>query len=373
MSEQRLMKDMLGEQAILQISQALAKCLTDFPQQKFIQQALTGLNELELKQRVEYLISVLADYLPVDFADAADVLITVKHNWLKLSSANSSTSFAAWPLIDYVAIYGLSQPETALNVLKILTPVFSAEFAIRPFITQHFDITYRHLLKWAGDSDEHVRRLASEGSRPRLPWGKRLTEFCDNPEPIFLILEQLKDDESLYVRRSVANNLNDIAKDHPAKVISLCQSWSVSATAERQWLIRHALRSLVKSGYSDAFVLLGYSCNPQITIPTFKLSETCVILGNNLKIEVLLQSASVETQKMVIDYKIHHVKANGSRTSKVFKWKNITLHGQQTVALSKSHPFKLITTRKYYAGTHTVELLINGVSYVSAEFELRLI
>jgi 3-methyladenine DNA glycosylase AlkC len=371
MSEQKLMKDMLGEQAISQISQTLAMCLTDFPQQKFIEQARAGLNELELKQRVEHLIAVLADYLPADFADAADVLISAKHNWHRLAPSDNLGSFAAWPLIDYVAVYGLSKPETALNVLKILTPLFSAEFAIRPFIIQHFDMTYKYLLGWASESDEHVRRLASEGSRPRLPWGKRLTQFCDNPDPLFPILEQLKDDSSLYVRRSVANNLNDIAKDHPAKVLSLCQSWSAGASAERQWLIRHALRSLVKSGYSETFALLGYSKYPQIT-PIFKLIETRVVLGDNLEIETLLQSESVETQKLVIDYRIHHVKANGSRTRKVFKWKNITLNCQQAVVLSKSHPFKLITTRKYYAGTHVVELLINGVSYASAEFELRL-
>jgi 3-methyladenine DNA glycosylase AlkC len=300
MSEQKLMKDMLGEQAVSQISQALSLCLTDFPQQQFIKQALAGLNELELKQRVDHLIVVLADYLPADFADAADVLISVKHHWPELSSANSWGSFNAWPLVDYVSVYGLNQPEIALNVLKNLTPLFSAEFSIRPFITQHFDITYQHFLIWARDSDEHVRRLASEGSRPRLPWGKRLTPFCENPAPIFPILEHLKDDASLYVRRSVANNLNDIAKDHPSKVISLCQSWSLGASAERQWLIRHALRSLVKAGYSEAFALLGYSKNPQIT-PIFRLIETSVVLGNNLEIETLLQSESVETQKLVID------------------------------------------------------------------------
>lgn len=373
MSEQKLMKDMLGEQAISQISQVLAICLIDFPQQQFIKQALAGLNELELKQRVDHLVVVLADYLPEDFADAADVLISVKHHWPKQSSTDSWGSFTAWPLVDYVSAYGLHQPKIALNVLKILTPLFSAEFAIRPFITQHFEITYQHLLNWTSDSDEHVRRLASEGSRPRLPWGKRLTQFCDNPAPIFPILEQLKDDASLYVRRSIANNLNDIAKDHPGIVLRLCESWSVDASAERQWLIRHALRSLVKSGYSAAFVLLGYSSDPQITIPIFKVMETSVMLGNNLKIETLLKSESVEIQKLVIDYRIHHVKANGTRTSKVFKWKNITLHGQQTIALNKRHPFKIITTRKYYAGSHVIELLINGVSYASAEFELRLL
>lgn len=367
------MKDQLGEQAVVQISQILVMCLADFPQQQFINQALAGLNELELKQRVDHLIVVLADYLPEDFADAADILISVKHYWPELSSADSWGSFTAWPLIDYVAVYGLNQPEIALNVLKKLTPLFSAEFAIRSFIELHFDITYQHLMLWSVDTDEHVRRLASEGCRPRLPWGKRLTQFCDDPAPIFPILERLKDDTSLYVRRSVANNLNDIAKDNPVKVIELCESWSVGASVERQWLIRNALRSLVKSGYSEAFVLLGYSSSPQIAIPRFKLIESSVILGNNLEIETALQSESVETQKLVIDYRIHHVKANGSRTSKVFKWKNITLHRQQTVSLSKRHPFKLITTRQYYAGKHIVELLINGVSYASAEFELRLL
>jgi len=373
MSEQKLMKDQLGEHAISQISQVLSICLTDFHQQQFIKQAMAGLYELELKQRVEHLIAVLADYLPVDFADAADVLLSMKRHWPNLSSVDSWGSFTAWPLIDYVAVYGLNQPEIALTVLKKLTPLFSAEFAIRPFIEQHFDVTYQHLLRWTTDADENVRRLASEGSRPRLPWGKRLTQFCGDPDPILPILDQLKDDASLYVRRSVANNLNDIAKDHPAKVIRLCQSWSVDASAERQWLIRHALRSLVKSGHSEASVLLGYSNNPQLIIPIFQLNETRVMLGDTLKIEALLQSESVDTKKLVIDYRIHHVKANGSTTSKVFKWKNITLDGRQTISLKKRHSFKIITTRKYYAGTHVVDLLINGVSYATTEFELRLI
>tara|TARA_R110002050_G_scaffold9504_3_gene33506 strand:+ start:23818 stop:24933 length:1116 start_codon:yes stop_codon:yes gene_type:complete len=371
MGEQKLMKDQLGEQAVVQISQVLTMCLADFPQQQFINQALAGLDELELKQRVDHLIAVLADYLPADFAAAANVLLAAKEHWSKFGE--SWGSFTAWPLIDYVAVYGLAQPVIALKVLKNLTTLFSAEFAIRPFIEQHFDITYRHLMLWSVDADLHVRRLASEGSRPRLPWGKRLMQFCDDPTPIFPILERLKDDGSLYVRRSVANNLNDIAKDHPAKVIELCLNWSIDASIERQWLIRHALRSLVKLGCQEVFVLLGYSSNPQVTISQFELLEPRVVLGNTLEIETVLQSESVESQKLVIDYRIHHVKANGSTTNKVFKWKNITIGGQQTLILKKRHPFKLITTRQYYPGTHILELLINGVSYATVEFELCLL
>lgn len=369
----QLMKDKLGLEAIEQISEALRVCLIDFDQQQFINQALNGLDELELKQRVDHLITVLADYLPVDFVEVAKVLIAIKDYWLSLPTTNSWEAFTAWPLVDYVAVYGLKQPKLALQVLKTLTPLFSAEFAIRPFLEQYYDITYQQLIVWATDPDEHVRRLASEGSRPRLPWGKRLSKFCHNPAPLFPILDELKDDSSLYVRRSVANNLNDIAKDHPNKVINLCRTWSLDASVERQWLICHALRSLVKSGHQDVFVLLGYTKNPQVKLSSFKLTETSLVLGDFLEIEVTLQSKTSDTQKLVIDYKLHHVKANGSTTSKVFKWKNITLDKQQVIELSKRHSFKKITTRQYYSGIHTVELLINGVSYVSADFELRLL
>lgn len=371
MSEQKLMKDQLGEQAVNRISQVLTLCLTDFPAQQFINQALVGLEKLELKQRVEHLIVVLADYLPADFADAADVLLAVKQHWPDgTTSRESWGGFTAWPLIDYVAVFGLNHPEIALNVLKNLTSLFSAEFAIRPFIAQHADLTHAFLMKWTRDDDVHVRRLASEGSRPRLPWGKRLTQFCEDPAPLFPILGNLKDDSSLYVCRSVANNLNDIAKDHPLRVIKLCQSWLVDASTERKWLIRHALRSLVKQGYSEVFVLLGYSECPKVVLLNFQLAKTTILLGDNLDIDTLLQSDSIETQKLVIDYRIHHVKANGSTSSKVFKWKNITLHGQTSLVLKKRHPFRLITTRQYHAGTHFVELLINGVSYATTKFEL---
>jgi 3-methyladenine DNA glycosylase AlkC len=373
MSEQKLMKDQLADQAITQISQALAACLTDFPQQAFIRQALDGLEELELKQRVNHIIVVLAAYLPVDFIQAAEVLIAVKQYWLGLPSVDKWGDFTAWPFIDYVAVYGINEPRLALDVLKILTPVFSAEFAVRAFIELHFDISHQQLMLWTTDADPHIRRLASEGSRSRLPWGKRLSQVCNNPDPIFPILEKLKDDTSLYVRRSVANSLNDIAKDHPEKVINLCQSWSVNASIERQWLIRHALRTLVKSGHQDVFVLLGYSKNPQIIVSQFSLTDTRIVLGDFIGIEVLVKSASLDTQKIVIDYKIHHIKANGLTTTKVFKWKNISLLSQQAMTLNKRHLFKLITTRRYYPGRHTVEILINGVSYGSADFELQIV
>jgi len=372
MDKPQLIKDQLGQHAVITLSQTLSNVMDGFPAEQFIIDANAGFDELALKQRVSHLITVLANYLPVDFIGAAKVLIAIKLHWQQTDANASWSSFTVWPLIDYVAVYGLEQPELALNVLKTLTPLFTAEFALRPFIEQHFELTYRHLLTWCNDEDAHVRRLASEGIRPRLPWGKQLSQLRKDPQAIFQILELLKDDSSLYVQKSVANNLNDIAKDHPEKVIKLCQQWQRDATDERFWIIRHGLRSLVKAGRADVFPLLGYSEKLAIKIAQFKLAETEIKVGQNLTISVLLLSRSTDRQKMVIDYRIYHVKANGTLTNKVFKWRNISLAPQQAVALQKRHSFKLISTRKYYAGKHAIELLINGVSYGKIKFNLVL-
>jgi len=372
MSEQKLMKSGLATDAVLRICTVLADIIDDFPVAQFQKDALDGLDDLELKQRVDHLISILADYLPEDFQKTAEVLLQVKQYWDWGDEHDALSSFAAWPLVDYVAEYGLEQPEISLNVLKELTPLFSAEFAIRRFIEQHFELTHTTLLQWTHDPDEHVRRLACEGIRPRLPWGKRLVEFCKNPEPILPIIEQLKDDPSLYVRKSVANNLNDISKDNPDRVIALCQLWNIEASPERQWLIRHALRSLVKQGRQEVFPLLGYSETVNVSISTFSLRNKTVEIGDSLDFELILASSSAQIQKLVLDYKIHHVKANGSTTSKVFKWKNITLHEGQPHSLNKLHPFKVITTRKYYPGEHAIEILLNGQSMAFQKFDLVL-
>jgi len=370
MSEQKLMKFGLSTDAVKRICAVLTEIIDDFPSQSFTNNALKDLDDLELKQRVEYLIDVLADYLPTDFEKTADILLQVKQHWDWGDENDALSGFAAWPLIDYVAVHGLNHPTLALAVLKELTSLFSAEFAIRPFITEHFDVSYKTLLVWTIDSDEHVRRLASEGIRPRLPWGKRLVQFCDDPDAIFPILERLKDDSSLYVRKSVANNLNDISKDNPDKVIALCENWNQAVTSERKWIIRHALRSLVKEGREEVFPLLGYSENVELSVSEFKLESEVVQLGKHLEVELSLSSSSRQIQKLVLDYKIHHMKANGRTSSKVFKWKNITLAAGETVSFGKQHPFKIISTRQYYEGKHSIELLINGKPFGTHTFEL---
>jgi 3-methyladenine DNA glycosylase AlkC len=365
-----LMKHQLGIDAITTISRALSSVLDGFNEEQFISDARDGIEVLELKQRVTHLIAVLHHHLPIDFTDAAHVLIEIADEWHDTNLTASWGTFTAWPLIDYVAVYGLEDPELSLQVLKKLTPLFSAEFAIRPFIEQHFELTHQTLLSWCLDDNEHVRRLASEGSRPRLPWGKQLPLFRADPNPILPILDLLKDDDSVYVRKSVANNLNDISKDNPDVVIELCQQWIKVASAERKWIIHHALRSLIKQGRAEVFPLLGYTETPEVELNQFYLDKPQVKLGEYIGLSLELHSQSNKSQKLVIDYKVHHLKANGSHTSKVFKWKNITLLAKGSAILSKSHPFKEITTRNYYPGTHAIELLVNGKSMAYLEFEL---
>ena len=354
-----LLKERLADDAIVQIAHVFSAITPNFASQDFIHQAQSGIAELELKARVYYLINVLADYLPRDFSQTALLLQQVPPHW-PANAEQGDYGFAAWPLIDYVAVYGLAYPDIALQTLKILTPLFTAEFAIRPFLQQHFDLTYGYLQQWARDDNYHVRRLASEGCRPRLPWGQRVPYLMSNHQEIITILEQLKDDNSDYVRRSVANNLNDISKDYPEKVIGVAQRWLANEpTVHRQWIIKHATRGLVKSGHADVLALLGFSQKLNIKNLDFSLNKTQISMNETVKLS--LSFCLPKAQNLVIDYALHLPRANGKKSIKVFKWKTGLLAAGEH-HLSQNYTFKVITTRRYYLGEHYFEVLVNGQS-----------
>ena len=372
MKEERvLMKDGLGAAALERSAAAIERCMPGFPKAKFLGQALDGLDALELKERVHHVIAVLAGFLPADFPDAAQILARLPGHWDGGDPDNPLRGFAAWPLIDYTAVYGLDHPDTALDLLRDLTVLFSAEFAVRPFIRLHPETAYAHMTQWCDHTDPHVRRLASEGNRPRLPWGERLPGFIADPSPVLALLEKLKDDPSEYVRRSVANNLNDISKDHPELVLQTCYRWLDDASDERRWIVRHATRTLVKSGHPDVFPLLGYTENPEISVESFRLEDTRVALGDALAFRFALTSTSKAEQKIVLDYGIHFMKANGTQNRKVFKLKSVTLKPGEVVEITKRHPIKPITTRTYYPGEHKLEVLVNGVGIADVDFLLQ--
>ena len=371
MGEQRAMKDGLNRTAIERIAGALDRAAPGFAKDAFIERAITGLDRLELKQRVQHVIEVLGEFLPKDFKQTAAILSGLAKVWDKGDPADSLRGFAAWPLIDFVAVHGLDEPETALPVLRELTPLFTAEFAIRPFIQNHLELTLTALRLWSLDENEAVRRLVSEGTRPRLPWGARLDSFVKDPSPVLPLLEKLKDDPSESVRRSVANHLNDIGKDHPELLLDLCERWSQNASSNRKRLIRHAVRSLVKQGRPRVFPLLGYDPSPKIEIGDFSLSPGVLDMGGTLSMNLTLQSRSDREQSFVLDYVIDFVKANGKTAPKVFKWRNVVLPAGSEATFTKTHTIKPITTRVYYPGRHKAALLINGVVRGDAYFLLN--
>jgi len=365
-----LMKNGLAKPAIQRISNALAQLDNNFDAQAFEQQALLNLEQLELKERVDHIINALHQSLPQSFEQALSILLKVKEVWDHGDPDDPLRTFAAWPITDYIAKFGLSSPEKSLEGLKYLTALFSAEFAIRPFIIRYPELCHQYFEQWISDEDEHVRRLVSEGTRPRLPWGIRLKSFVEKPQVNIELLDALATDESLYVRRSVANHLNDIAKDHPGVVIDTCQRWFDRKSKNMNWLISHATRTLVKAGHMEVFPLLGYSKSPKISCDEITLSNDKISLGEAITFSANLSSTIQSTQKIVVDYALYFVKANGEQKAKVFKIKNISLKANESHLIEKSFSFKAISTRKYYLGQHKIVILINGKPLISTAFEL---
>jgi 3-methyladenine DNA glycosylase AlkC len=366
---QPLLKDGLNAASVKRIANALLDVAPDFPAKPFRQKALKGLDKLELKDRIYHIIEALHQTLPKDFKVSARLLTKLKKKW-QTGNEDDRYGFAAWAITDYVGVHGIEHPKLALPLLQQLTSLFSAEFAIRPFIQRYPQQTWIHLHEWAEHENEHVRRLASEGCRPRLPWGTQLQELIADPMPIIALLDKLKDDSSEYVRRSVANNLNDISKDHPDLVVKICKRWQKGKSSEREWIIRHATRSLVKKGHPDVFSLLGYTDKPKIKLNSIELSTTQLKLGQTLEFSAVLDSTIKKSQKLVVDYAIHYMKANGKTSPKVYKLKNVALKANEKLLLQKKQPFKVISTRSFHEGEHSLELLVNGKPVGSKTFYL---
>jgi 3-methyladenine DNA glycosylase AlkC len=270
-----------------------------------------------------------------------------------------------------VAAHGLDHPRESLGALRQLTIRSTSEFAIRPFVVRHAEETLRTLKAWAKDKNEHVRRLVSEGTRPRLPWGMQLKAFVKDPAPILPLLEALRDDPSEYVRRSVANSLNDIAKDHPDLVAAIAGRWLEDASPDRARLVRHACRTLIKAGHRATLRALGYAPSAKLELEKFSLSPTRLTFGNALSLKVVLVSTARTPQKIVLDYVVHHRKKSGS-SAKVFKWKAFTIGAGETIKLEKKHAIRRITTRVYYPGAHKVEVMANGKVLGEKRFTLEM-
>jgi len=347
------------------IAGRLAAGWPDFDRERFIAVATHGLAGLEMKARAMQFCAALEATLPGDF-DAAAALLRPA-----MQGDGALASWALWPVGEYIARHGQHDPELALDLLHALTQRFSAEFAIRPFIVNHPELVFATLARWVRDDSEHVRRLVSEGSRPRLPWGLRLKALIADPSPTLPLLRALQDDESDYVRRSVANHLNDIAKDHPQLIAGWLKEHLPGASKQRQQLLRHASRTLVKRG--DAKVLAAWGLGQKLRgEATLAIRPARVALGGSVALTATLASSAAKPQALVVDYAVHHVKADGSTSPKVFKGWKLVLPAHDTVTLAKAHSLEPVTIRRYHAGRHRVTLQVNGETVAESAFTLRL-
>ena len=362
-------------------AQHLRRAWRGFDTARFEALVCDGLDALEFKARALRWADALRATLPDDFDRACGVIETALAPPLALDADGEPVGlqgalhpqgiagWALWGTGEWVARHGQPAPQRAMACLHAITQRFTGEFAIRPFIAQQPDVVWPVLQRWAQDPSAHVRRLASEGSRPRLPWGLRLQSLVVDPAPTLPLLRVLQDDPSAYVRRSVANHLNDIAKDHPALVAGWVREHRVGANAQREALLRHASRSLIKAGHEDTLAAWGLS-RGFAGEATLTVAPARVSVGGAVVIEAVLHARTRQKQNLVVDYAVHHVKANGSTSPKVFKGWKLELAQGEVRTLRKTHSLREVTTRRLYPGRHRVELLVNGAAMAEAAFVL---
>ncbi len=355
------LKSQFGERIPRSLARQITAAWPQFPEKDFLADALDGYEELELMDRGRFIARALARHLPPNYPEALEILMR-SINELRPGDQveGGMASFFFLPHTCFVAQSGIEHFDESMRAQHRLTQLFSAEFSIRPFI-ERYELKSLGLLRtWALDQNEHVRRLVSEGTRPRLPWGGRLRRFQQNPAPVITLLELLKDDPAIYVRRSVANNLNDIGKDHPDILIRIAKKWMKGASDERRALVRHALRSLVKQGNPGALELLGFGREARVAVEDVVIRPQRVPKGGKVTIMFGIRSTSRSAQRIIADMRVHFIKANGTTSPKVFKLKSVELAGGSRDTFRKTVTLADLTTRKHCPGRHTVDALVNG-------------
>jgi 3-methyladenine DNA glycosylase AlkC len=367
------LKELYGRDLPERLADAFAPVVPGFDSKKFLREAREGFDELAFMDRGKRLADILAKHLPASFPEAAKLLSA---SLGPEDASDSDTSHGMSPFFYhthtvFVERAGIDHPDIALDLLHELTRRFTGEWAIRPFLVKHPALTLARLRVWISDPSPHVRRLVSEGSRPRLPWGMRLREFVRDPAPGLALLELLRDDPEIYVRRSVANHLNDIGKDHPELLVETARRWSVDAPKERVALLRHALRSLIKAGHPGALAVFSVRADAQVDCISPAVSPARLHRGDKATFRWTLVNREKKPVKIVTDLRIHFARAAGKAPSpKVFKVAEATLAPGEHRVFEKSYATVERTTRKHYQGIHRIEALVNGTPHLLGEFRL---
>ena len=353
-----LLKNSFNEEFLTKLCSAIKKEYELFDERKFMSfiEESDFWNK-ELKDRARQITQGLALYLPNEYERS---LMIIK----KIAPQFPGLTGMIFP--DFVLYRGVDSFELSVSALKELTQYFSSEFAIRSFIKKDPTRMVSILKQWATDEDHHVRRLASEGCRPRLPWAEILEDFKNNPTPILPILEILKEDESDFVRKSVANNLNDISKDHPRLALDLAKKW-YGKKDKTDWIVRHGCRTLLKKGNVEALRLFGFN-KTNASIQHLSLSSSNIAIGEEL--EATFQLINLKEEKLRIEYMIEFVKANQKLSHKIFKLSE-KVYKKGTHPLTLKHSFKDLSTRKHYPGKHHLHIIVNGEEKKNIEFTLN--
>lgn len=365
MAENYSLKDIyFNNDTISYLADKICQAYPDFDKNKFIESVLGKFKGLELKERIDWISTNLRVHLPDDYQTACDIMLKS----LKDETNEGQFIFASYS--DYVMKYGCTDDyaDQSLDYLEAYTKVFSAEFGIRPFINTYPEKTYQKMLSWTGHEHEEVRRLASEGLRPKLPWA---TNIDFDYAKTVNILDLLYMDEVRYVTRSVANHLNDISKTDPELVYATLKRWSdegKQTTDEMAYIVNHSLRTLIKRGAPETMAFLGYSSQPKVSVtsliietPAFKIGDSLVF---NLEIE------SLNDEKLIIDYDITYPTPTAKLSRKTFKLKKVDMKNGQILTLTKKHPFRKMTTKKLYTGDYIMEIKINGNTYAQEAFHI---
>jgi 3-methyladenine DNA glycosylase AlkC len=366
------LKSFLGADVVRRIAAMIAAAEPGFPAAAFEADATRGLAARELLARGEHVARALRAHLPGDVAAALDVLVRSLGPELPVEGTEGQgmAPFLYLPHVAFVRAHGLEAFDAAMRAQHALTRRFTAEWSIRPFLERAPARTLAVLREWARDPSPHVRRLVSEGTRPRLPWAPRLRRFVDDPRAALALLELLRDDPSPYVRRSVANHLNDVGKDHPELLLETARRWLAGAGEERRRLVAHALRSLARRGDSRALALLGHGARPRISLRDVRIAPARVRIGEAVRIEAGVASRARAPQALAVNLAVHFVKARGEVRPKVFRLRAVSLPAGGEVRVGRTVSLAQLSTRRHHPGVHRVAFVVNGVAFPAGAFEV---
>lgn len=361
------LKDLYNEDFYTSFTSVFKEVDLTFNPSQFLNSIFTSaFDQMELKQRMSHTSVVFHNFLSGDYEKDADTLKVLVDKLQEKGYQKYGLEYMFLP--EYVAMYGLNHLETSIQLMERITQFTSCEFAVRPFILKHPNEMLKQMLAWSTHENHHVRRFASEGARPRLPWAMALPDLKKDPSPLLPILENLKHDESEYVRRSVANNLNDIAKDNPAITLKLSKKW-FGKTKETDALVKHGCRTLLKAGEPNALALFGYD-SKRLDLLDFSVKNPQINMGDRLTFDLNVKNNSNTERIVRLEYVIHLLKKNGEHSKKVFKISERNLGAGETLSVNRQHHFKPITTRVYYTGLHKVSVVLNGKEFNPLDFNL---